>query len=190
VAGLEVFIPTGHGVRRRDGIGLQIDTEPGCDGKVPRCWRAGSPARDIHVSWAAGPHGEIGLVVPSAIFIGRADKRSQGKEPRPLELGLQVGSLGGMEDHVAQEVVPARAVAPSTAHESMIPKTVEHAVAELALKVIGREAHSQPPLKHSNEERRLGVELGCFAGESVEKDPGILSAHQAEVSAAGVAGGT
>ena len=75
--------------------------------------------------------------MPGAVFARSADQRSQGKEPRPLEFWLKVGGLGGMENHVAQEVVSAGAVPPSAAHERMVSKPVENAIAELALKVLG-----------------------------------------------------
>jgi len=87
-----------------------------------------------------------------------------------------------MESNVADEVVPASAAATSTAHESMVTKTVKDTITKLALGVFRREAHAQPPPKHSNEKGRFRLEPRCFAGRSGDEVLSLFVANKAQVS--------
>ena len=52
----------------------------------------------------------------AAILIGGAMERALRKQARLLELRPKVGSLGGVENHIAQQVVPPRAVPTAAAY--------------------------------------------------------------------------
>ena len=80
----------------------------------------------------------------------------------------------------------ARTVATRAANQRMVPKTVQHAIAEKALGVGLRETNPQPASEHPNEQRRLDGKPRRFAGRCVAMRAGPF-AEQVKVIAARLA---
>ena len=88
-----------------------------------------------------------------------------------------------MEDHIAQEVVSARAVTSAAADKSLVPKSNQHAIAVRAFEVVPGERHPKPALQHSDVQGRLIVKTRCLAGSSLQPKTCSVGPDEIEVGA-------
>ena len=185
VAGLEVLVSAGHTVGV-GGVSVQAKAKAAGDGKIPGGGRAQPPPRDVHVSRASRSGSGVLLTERATILVSGTQQRPLRKQAWFLKLGPKIGGFGGMKNHVAEKVVPARTVASSAADQRVVPKPVQHGITERAFDISLRETNPQPASEHSNEQRRLDGKPSRFAGGGVPMRTGPL-AEQVKVIAARLA---
>ena len=133
VTAFVILVPSSHTVRIAHDFHRQVEAKATGDGKVPSGRRAQPPPWDVDVSWATGISIAIIFANASPTFISGSAQRPGAKQARFFQLGVESGSICGVEHHIAEQVVPARAVPTSTANQRMVSLAVEHAIADRTL---------------------------------------------------------
>ena len=73
------------------------------------------------------------------------------EEGQVFKLRPKVGSLGSVENHIAQQVVAARSVAARAADQRVVTIPVQHPITEEAFNVTLGETCPQPASEHPDE---------------------------------------
>ena len=107
------------------------------------------------------------LLRGSAVLKRGTEKRPFRQKTGLLELRVEIGSGGGVENEVAQQIVSTSAAPSAATGERVITETVEHAIAVGAHPVNSRKGYAEPTPEHGSVQNWLVVKLSRFGRSGV-----------------------
>ena len=123
------------------------------DGKVERSRASAAPSREIHIRMASASS----VIWSRPILLDRTAKWSGLEQTWAFQFGIEAGAGTEEVNLIPKQVMPFCPVAPARTNQAVIPKTVNNAVAEGAVKLRIIYRNPQMPLHHGFEQQRLDV---------------------------------